>query len=385
MPADNVSIRIKTQREDLKSELEGIISGLGDFSIQKLDETGSCDIFILDMEEETEKEFQFVYYLLTTGAAHEVYITSRSMKPDILIQALRTGVKEFIPQPLDKEEVRSTLLRYSRRKESAGEKPIVKKKGKVINVLGSKGGVGTTTVAVNLATGLVQSKGVTQVALIDMNLLFGEIPLFLGIEHGFNWLEVAKNITRVDATYLMGILHKHSSGVYVLPSPTRLIDDHIVSPQVIELLLGLMQTMFDYIVVDSGQSLDNLSKSILKKSDTVLLVSLLSLPCLINVKRLVETFRDLGFPRDESLKIVINRFLKKSEISLKDAEKSLSKKIFWNIPNDYQTAVSAINQGKSLRTIAPESEISKNYVDFASAIAGISKEEEKKKASFFGL
>ena len=378
MPANNVSIRIKTKNTDLKSELEGIISGLDNFSIQGPDETGTCDIFILDMEEETEKEFQFVYYLLHTGVANEVYLTSQSMNPDMLIQALRTGVKEFFPQPLKKEEVKRALLKFSKQQESTGEKTVVKKKGKVITVLGSKGGIGTTTIGVNLATSLARLEAAKQVALIDMNLLFGEIPLFLGIEHVFNWLEIAKNITRVDATYLMGILYKHSSGVYVLPSPTRLIDDNVVSPQVIELLLGLMQTMFDYIVIDSGQSLDNISKSILKKSDLVLLVSLLSLPSLINVKRLAETFRVLGFPRDESLRIVINRFLKKSEISLKDAENSLSRKIFWTIPNDYQTTVSAINQGKSLHNIDPESEINKNYMQFASAIAGTSKGGEKK-------
>ena len=379
MPDVGVSIRIKTNRDDLRSELEGIISGLGAYSIQRPDETGSCDIFILDMEGETEKEFQFVYYILNAGIAHDVYLTSRSLNPDILIQALRSGVKEFFQQPINKEEVKNALLRFSKHKESNGVKPAVKKKGKIIDVLGSKGGVGTTTVAVNLATNLVQLEGVKQVALIDMNLLFGEIPLFLGIEHVFNWVEVAKNISRVDSTYLMGILYKHSSGVYVLPSPTRLIDDHIVSPQVIELLLALMQTMFDYIVIDSGQSLDNISKSILKISDMVLLVSVLSLPCLINVKRLVETFRTLGFPKDESLKIVINRFLKKSEISIKDAENSLGKRIFWNISNDYQTTMSAINQGKSLRNTDPEAEISKNYRQLASTIVEISKEEEKKK------
>jgi pilus assembly protein CpaE len=385
MPEDRVSIRIKTNRDDLRSELEGIISGLGAFSIQRPDETGSCDIFILDMEGEAEKEFQFVYYLLNVGIANDVYLTCRSINPDILIQALRSGVKEFFQQPINKEEVKDALLRYSKRQENSRVKPVDKKKGKIIDVLGSKGGIGTTTVAVNLATNLVQLEGVKQVALIDMNLLFGEIPLFLGIEHVFNWVEIAKNISRVDPTYLMGILYKHSSGVYVLPSPTRLIEDNIVSPQDIELLLVLMKTMFDYIVIDSGQSLDNISKSLLKISDLVLLVSVLSLPCLINVKRLVETFRDLGFPKDESLKIVINRFLKKSEISLKDAENSLGKSIFWHITNDYQTTMSAINQGKSLHNADPDAEISKDYRHFASTIAGISKKEEKKKSSLLGI
>lgn len=381
----NVTIRIKTSRHDLRSELEGIISGLGGFSIQSPDEAGSCDIFILDIEGETEKEFQFVYYLLNVGIARDVFLTSRSIDPDILLQALRSGVKEYLQQPINKEEVKNALLRYSKRQEDTVVKPVDKKKGKIVNILGSKGGIGTTTVAVNLATNLIRLEGVKQVVLIDMNLLFGEVPLFLGIDHVFNWMEIAKNISRVDSTYLMGILHKHSSGVYVLPSPTRVIEDNVVSPQDIELLLVLMQTMFDYIVIDSGQSLDNISMRLLKISDLVLLVSILSLPCLVNVKRLVETFRDLGYPKDDNLKIIVNRFVKKSDISIKDAEKSLAKSIFWQISNDYLTTMSAINQGKSLHDADPEAEISKNFRQLATTIAGASKKEEKKKTSLLGI
>ena len=88
--------------------------------------------------------------------------------------------------------------------------------------MGSKGGVGTTTIAVNLATSLHELKGSPSVVLVDMNPLLGEIPLFLNIKASFDWGELVKNINRVDSTFLMSILAKHTSGIYVLPAATAL-------------------------------------------------------------------------------------------------------------------------------------------------------------------
>jgi pilus assembly protein CpaE len=92
----------------------------------------------------------------------------------------------------------------------------------------------------------------------------------------------------------------------------------------------------------------------------------------------LRTFSDFGFPREENIKIVINRYLKKSDISVKDAETSLERKIFWTIPNDYQTTVTATNRGKALAQFAPREEITRNFQKFASALGPESVKEEKK-------
>ncbi len=105
-------------------------------------------------------------------------------------------------------------------------------KGKVFTVFGAKGGVGTTTMAVNLATGMAQFKGNPSVALVDMNLLSGDVPLFLNMKSAFNWVEVARNISRLDATYLMSILQKHVSGVHVLPAPVMVGEETSMAPGV---------------------------------------------------------------------------------------------------------------------------------------------------------
>ena len=263
------------------------------------------------------------------------------------------------------------------------------RKGQIINVLGVKGGVGTTTIAVNLADSLVRLDGTASVAIIDMNRLFGEIPLFLSLEHVFNWVDVSKNIARLDATYLTGILYRHRSGLRVLPSPDRVDDKYTVTPQVVEALLRLMRTMFDYVIIDSGQGVDDISKMILRSADKVLLVSGLSMPCLINAKKLMKTFRDLGYPPEPWVEVVVNRFDKKSVITLREAEQSIGKKVFWLVPNDFHATMSAINQGKPLSIVEPTAEVTEAIAEMAAALAGrytgTGSGREKDRRAFLGL
>jgi pilus assembly protein CpaE len=313
-----------------------------------------------------------------------VFLTSKTTEADILIRALKAGAKEFFTQPINTAEVMGALLRLREQEIGRISPQAEEKQGKIIVVFGSKGGVGTTTVAVNVATSLMELEGVQSVALIDMNLLFGEIPLFLNMEPVFDWVEVARNISRLDPTYLMSIFTKHSSGIYVLPSPSRIGTDSFITAEVVEQLLKLMESMFDYIVIDSGQSIDDTSMKILEVSDVVLIVGVLSLPCLIKIKRLQETFRMVGYPNDQNIKIVMNRYNRKSDISLKEAEESLKKQIFWTIPNNYLATMSAINQGKPLSAVAGGADISKSFKDLTQTVIG-SSEPKKVKKAFWGL
>jgi pilus assembly protein CpaE len=377
MVENPVLVRFEIKQPKVKEELEGIISSMEGFELDNSGSTLACDLLILEVGEDLKKEFQLAHNLLDSGMVREIFFTSSRLDPELLLQAIRAEAKEFFPQPIKKEEVKSALLKLKDRRGKGivdGEK---RKNGKIIDVIGSKGGVGNTTLAVNLASSLVENSNSPLVALIDMNLLFGEIPIFLNIESVFNWGEIARNISRLDATYLMSILSKHSSGVYVLPSPTGLDGVNVANPEIIEKLLGLMRNVFDYIVIDGGQALDDISMKILEMSDTVLLVAILSLPCLTNVKRLLWIFQKLGYPEQEDIKIVINRHHRKlTVITPKEAEESINQKIFWFVPNDYPTTMSAINQGRTLSAVAPGAEVSKNIRELASQF--IEREEREK-------
>jgi len=201
-----------------------------------------------------------------------------------------------------------------------------------------------------------------------MNPLLGEIPLFLDIKASFDWGELVKNINRVDSTFLMTILAKHTSGIFVLPAATAL-DGVLATGDVIEKLLSLMQMAFDYVLIDSGKHLNNASLKVLKSADLVLMVSILDLGSLTNTKRLLKTFQDIGFPKRDKTEVIINRFQKKTLITLDEAMKTLNRKIFCLLPNDYRTSVSAINQGKPVSIVEPKSDLARNFVRLASMIA----------------
>ncbi len=384
----NVAMDIKNQK--VVNDINEAVSTLNGFSISRkrinLQNPGIYDILILEIGNEPKVELQLAKDLESSGIARNVFLTSANKDPEILIEAIRAGIKEFFPQPINKEDVRNALIKVKEEKGETNDGKAVHK-GKIINVFGSKGGVGTTTIAVNLAASLASREDSSSVALIDLKPVFGEVSTILNLETSFSWLEVTKNISRLDPTYLMSVLTKHPSGVYVLSSPVELTNDHKVNPKALATLVSMMQTMFDFIVVDSGQSIDETSREIIKISDTVLLVCELSLSCIINIKRLQDAFQKYGLLEEEKIGIVVNRFVKNSEISLKDAEESLNKKIMLSIPNAYKITMNAINQGKPIRTAAHGTEIWKKYRELASTFPenGVEERSKKKEKRAFHL
>jgi pilus assembly protein CpaE len=337
---------------------------------------------LYELGENFEKDMEIIESILASGNTKEVFLTADSADTRILMQAMRIGVKEFFSQPIDSDEIVRALERFKARQLRTVE-GLPRKNGKVICVLGSKGGVGTTTIAVNLAVAIAQNKDRNAVALLDMNTLFGEIPLFLEMAPKFHWGEITKDIDRLDKTFLANILSNHKSGVHVLPSPAYLNGHVRPTPEIMSQLLNLMRQTFDHIIVDAGQSTDDTSLKILEMSNTLLLVTILSLPCLANTNKLLKSFMDFGYMQAENIKVVLNRNMKKGEISVKDAEAGIGRKLFWTIPNDFRVTMTAINNGKPLQEIAPNAQVTKSIRDLANSLSIAKKKASKKKWRLF--
>lgn len=371
-------IRIEAGSNETTNWLERIICSVKGVKIQGSDDTRHTNLLIYELGKDVEKEFLHIESLLHSKVVDEIFLTSSNTDRNVLMQAMRSGVKEFLPLPFDETEVKHAVERFKKRQEESDSSVVSIKPGHVINVVGSKGGVGTTTVAVNLATSLAAKKDVKSVALIDLNMLFGEIPLFLEIKPKHDLSSLANQIQRLDSTFLMSILSKSSTGIHVLPSPRHFNSNESLDPKMMDRILELMIRMFDFIVIDGGQPLNQMSLKLLATSDTVLLVSVLTLPCLSNTDKLLRSLLTLGYPVDKLIKVVINRYLKNSEIVLGDAEDAINKKIFWTIPNDYRTTLSAINQGKPLAQVAQKAAITKNFAELADRILLGEVKEDKK-------
>lgn len=377
MATKDIFIKLAIKDQDLLKQIKDVLSSFSEFVVLGADDTIWADLLFFELGEELDKEFEYIHSLIKSDELGEIFLVSGNCGQDVLLRAMKTGVREFFCLPINEEEIIQALNEFKeRRKKTIKEETV--KTGHIINVIGSKGGVGTTTVAVNLSASLAEKENVESVALIDMNLLFGEIPHFLDIEPSYNWSEITKNISRLDSTFLFNILTKHSTGIYVLPSPSYLSSQNVATPEIMERLLNVMRRMFDFVIIDGGQSMNDISLKILELSDTVFVVSILSIPCLSNTNKLLKTFYDLGFPQRERIKVIINRYLKNSDISLEDAKLAIKHKIFWSIPNDYRTTVSAINKGKTLFQVANRAPIVENFRQLANTFAPEEVKNEKK-------
>jgi pilus assembly protein CpaE len=362
--------RISVKNAVIRKKFEEIIASMDNYVVQETADKRAPDLLIFELGRGVEKDFEFIESLLAANAVEEIFLTSEKTESDILLKAMRLGAKEFFSQPLSEAEIRQALERFSAKRKTQQDS-MPGRSGKVIHVIGSKGGVGTTTIAVNLSAAIAQSRKNAAIVLIDMNTI-GEIPIFLSFNPRHHWGEITKDIDRLDSHFLQNILSKHTSGIQVLSSPGSLNGHVSWTPESAKRMIEMMQQTFDYIVVDGGHSLDKPQLKILTLSDEVLLISLLSLPCLANTGRLLASLKGQAYNQPSGgIRIVVNRYLKKSEVTLKEAEEAVQKEIFWSIPNDYKATMSAINQGKVLNELAPRSAISKSINGLADSLIGI--------------
>ena len=170
-----------------------------------------------------------------------------------------------------------------------------------------------------------------------------------------------------------------------MPSPAYLNGHVRPTPEIMTRLLILMKQMFDYVVVDGGRSTNDTSLKVLELSDTLLLITILSLPCLTNTSKLLKSFTGLGYVRPENIKVVLNRKIKKGEISLEDAQAGIGKELYWTIPNNFGTTMEAINNGKPLFNIHTKLGSPKIYLAWRILLRLQRKKNRKKNGRFLKM
>src|SRR4051794_25899198 len=246
-------------------------------------------------------------------------VISSSTDGQIILRAMRGGAKEFLTQPLKAEDLIAALGRIGAAKFGTGDG-----RGRschTIAIAGATGGVGSTSLAVNLGCILAREER-NSVVLVDLDMALGDADVCLDSIPDYTLVDVAQNISRLDFTLLKRSLTKHSSGLYLLPRPVQLQDTAHVTPDDLTRVLGLLKASFTHMILDLSKGYTALDLVALKSAKDVLLVTQLDLPCLRNVVRLM-----LSFGEDEALKekvkIVVNRVgLDTGSIGLKKAQET---------------------------------------------------------------
>jgi len=324
------------------------------------------DIGIVGIDHNPEKALQLVTQLHEASPECTILVTSSSTDGNLILRAMRAGVREFLPQPVRFEDLVAALERISDQRYGRGENK--SRSCNVIAVAGSTGGVGTTSVAVNLGCALAADER-NSVALIDIDLCLGDADVFLDTIPDYTLVDVAQNVTRLDFTLLKRSLTKHSSGLYLLPRPVQLEDVALISGDDLRRVIGLMKATFTHLILDLSKSYSAIDMVALEMASNVLLVTQLDLPCLRNVVRLMSSFGQIEGLK-EKVKIVVNRAGLDNTIGLKKAQETIGRDIFWQLPNDYRVMVEVRNNGVPLIEQAPKAAITQAILGLADALTG---------------
>ncbi len=365
---------------EVKKVIEDLILADDEFCLKQQGETQVPHLLILEIDDDPEKTFSLVKTVLGSAKGTEVFLTSNKTDSTILLEAMRSGMKEFLPQPIQPDEVTAALDRFKARNNEAVYES-KKQAGKVIALFGGKGGTGTTSVAVNLAASLHMATRKPSVVLVDVNQHGGDIPLYLDLPTTHSFRDIAADLTRVDLAFLASVLTKHESGVHVLPSGYDDLSAGRLNPDCIEPTIKLLQSMFEFVVIDCGHVLDLTTKKALELSASIMVVSSLMVPAVHRTKRILELLRGSGVPQDK-IDLVITRYLPHEKDVLNETKEILKQEANWLLPNDYASSSNAINSGKPVVMIAPRSSLTKTYQRLADSFLEHSPEPQSN--SFWG-
>lgn len=275
-----------------------------------------------------------------------------------LIQAMRIGVRDVLSTPVSPQALKEAVGRIEQKRVHT-EKPL--HKGKVLAFIACKGGSGATFLATNLGYVLAAEHG-KRVALIDLNLHFGDASLFVSEKVPATTLsDVANNILRLDASFLsssmMHVLPNY--GVLAAPeSPAKAAD---VLPEHVEELLRLAVVEYDYVILDVGRNLDAVSVKALDYADLIFPVLQETLPFIRDAKRMLSTLQSLDYGIDK-IHLIVNRYEKGGEIQLGDVERTLGMKVFVTFPNSFEAVSASVNQGVPILKMVKRDPVSKTLI-----------------------
>lgn len=177
------------------------------------------------------------------------------------------------------------------------------------------------------------------------------------------------NLDKVNSGFLLNTLEKYKdTSLYVLADPPYFKQAEIVTQRQVAKLLDILRNTFSYVVIDTDASFDSKTVTALDNSDLVFLISIVNLPALRNCQRILDLFEKLGY-EEEKTQIIVNRFMENDEIKIEDVENLLERKVYWKIPNNYFTMMSAINKGVPVSEVNPSSNVAQSYRELAISVS----------------
>ena len=301
-----------------------------------------------------------------------VIVMSHDPDMSMMRAAMQAGARDFLPKPLRREdlvtsvrsvydlEVQQRASHPSPREETSAP---ARRQGKIICVFSPKGGVGRTTVAVNLAIALRSLTG-RRVALADCNLPFGDVGIAMNLVAKKTMADLLPSIAELSPEVMDSVLSTHESGVRVLLAPTRPELAELFSPDHLKRILEALREEHDYVVVDTWTSFHEVILAVFDLSSEIVLLTTLDMPAVKNIRMFLEVCEALKYPKDHVL-LVLNRSDSTGGLKVEDIEESIQHKVAANIISAGPLVTSSINRGVPFLMSDPDAPISHDIVNVA--------------------
>lgn len=371
---EKIKVLVIADNDDKRYELKNILANdeiavvaFSKSGTSALDKVSSLMPDVVLMTGEKENNYSDIaerIYMSIPGCT--VLLLSESLDISLVEKAMQSGIRKVLAWPCEQKVLIDNIKLINsieKMRNTNSKQKRLSWQSKVVTVFGTKGGIGKTTVAINLAVAL--SRSGKKVALIDLDLQFGDVGVFLDLEAKDSIAELVQERSNYDIDIIKSYMVLHSSGVSVLSAPKSPEYADVVTGEHIEKIINTVRPYFDYVIIDTAPQYNDCSIVAIENSNFVLFLIALDISTIRNARISADVFETLN--QKDKMKIIVNRD-HESGISIKDAQKVLGCEMFMRIQSDWKTAISALNKGVPIVIDAPRTAIGQQLIQLANMV-----------------
>ena len=335
----------------------------------------SVDLILFDINKENSDKILNEIKIIKNKYNKNINFIALSYEADskLVVKTLKAGADEFLLKPIILSILEAAITKIENIKNNNGQNF-----SKTICVFSNKGGVGKTTLAVNLAYEISKLEN-NKVCLLDLSFNNEDVSTFLNMTPKYKADYILDHIETSDVKTLLSLMNRYKeSNLYILSLQENMQFNIKFTPHLISKVINSLKNVFSKIIIDTSSSINETFSAIINDSDLVLLVGMMNLSSIKSCQKCFELFDNMGYNSDK-IKLIINRFIQNPDLTIEEVEKTIGKEVFGKIPNNYLTLVDAINSGLTVAESNPQSNIAKAYKNIANLIEDMDFEDLKDK------
>jgi pilus assembly protein CpaE len=330
--------------------------------LPELVRTRRCELVGIELGADLEAGTQLIKRLHERLPALTIFAATSDPSMAVLRAVLEAGASDVLSLPLGNQELHKALIKFSQLRTKNGPAHAA---GSVLTVYGVRGGLGATTLAVNLASRLHTGLE-CETSLVDLDLQRGDVGAFLNLTPVNSLAALANATGPVDEIFLAGTLTRHTSGLFLLPAPSEMEEADTIGHKEVEMALRLLRPQFRFTIVDTSRMITAPVLAAFEQSDRVLMLTDLSVPSVRTARRTIELLERLSIPR-ERVDLIVTQVIP-GPVPLADAARAIGKEVYHVLPRDEQAAAAAMNAGTTIT--ARESGLAVAIADLADKLVG---------------